>query len=48
MTETTAVSHGTPSDRPKRGSFGVPFPMLKPPLLNHEGTEFFLLGKWVK
>ena len=26
MTETTAVSHSTPYDRPKTGSFGVPIP----------------------
>ncbi len=26
MTETTSVSHGSPYNRPKKGSFGVPYP----------------------
>jgi len=26
MTETTAISHGSPIHRPKKGSFGVPYP----------------------
>ena len=40
MTETTAVSHSTPLDRPKKGSFGVPIPNVKAAIIEHEGTEF--------
>ena len=40
MTETTAVSHSTPFDRPKVGSFGVPLPGVNAAIVNIEGTEF--------
>ena len=40
MTETTAVSHSTPFDRPKTGSFGVPLPSMDAAIIDVEGTEF--------
>jgi long-chain acyl-CoA synthetase len=40
MTETTAVSHSTPHDRPKKGSFGVPIPGMSAAIIDVEGTEF--------
>jgi long-chain acyl-CoA synthetase len=40
MTETTAVSHSTPFDRPKTGSFGVPLPGVNAAIINIEGTDF--------
>jgi long-chain acyl-CoA synthetase len=40
MTETTAVSHGSPVQRPKKGSFGVPIPNMKAAIIEHEGTAF--------
>jgi long-chain acyl-CoA synthetase len=40
MTETTAVSHSTPFDRPKVGSFGVPLPSVNAAIVNIEGTDF--------
>ena len=40
MTETTAVSHSTPFDRPKTGSFGVPLPSIDAAIIDVEGTEF--------
>ncbi|NIS59542.1 MAG: AMP-binding protein [Proteobacteria bacterium] len=40
MTETTAVSHSTPFDRPKTGSFGVPLPSVIAAVINTDGTEF--------
>lgn len=40
MTETTAVSHGTPYQRPKTGSFGVPLPNVEAALLDLEGRSF--------
>ncbi|MFH0788212.1 MAG: long-chain fatty acid--CoA ligase [Pseudomonadota bacterium] len=45
MTETTAVSHSTPLERPKRGSFGVPLPNVKAAIVEHEGTEFLPVGE---
>jgi long-chain acyl-CoA synthetase len=42
MTETTALSHGSPIDRPKAGSFGIPIPNVKAAIVEHEGTEFLL------
>ena len=45
MTETTSVSHGTPINRPKRGSFGVPIPNMKAAIVDHEGTEFMPVGE---
>ena len=40
MTETTAVSHSTPYDRPKNGSFGVPIPGVTAAVVDADGTEF--------
>jgi long-chain acyl-CoA synthetase len=40
MTETTAVSHSTPIDRPKAGSFGVPLPGVTAAIVAVDGTEF--------
>ena len=40
MTETTAVSHSTPFDRPKTGSFGVPIPGVTAAVVDADGTEF--------
>jgi long-chain acyl-CoA synthetase len=40
MTETTAVSHSTPYDRPKTGSFGVPIPGVTAAVVDVDGTEF--------
>ena len=40
MTETTAVSHGTPFDRPKTGSFGVPLPGVLAAIVDVDGTDF--------
>ena len=40
MTETTAVSHSTPFDRPKTGSFGVPLPGVNAAIVDVDGTEF--------
>jgi len=40
MTETTAVSHATPHDRPKTGSFGIPLPGVTAAIVDVEGTEF--------
>jgi long-chain acyl-CoA synthetase len=40
MTETTAVSHTTPYDRPKSGSFGVPLPGINAAIVDVDGTDF--------
>ncbi len=40
MTETTAVSHSTPFNRPKTGSFGVPLPGIIAAVVDENGTEF--------
>jgi long-chain acyl-CoA synthetase len=45
MTETTAVSHSTPFDRPKSGSFGVPLPSVSAAIVNIDGTEFIPVGE---
>lgn len=45
MTETTAVSHSTPYNRPKSGSFGVPLPGLIAAIVNAEGTDFVPLDE---
>jgi long-chain acyl-CoA synthetase len=45
MTETTSVSHGTPHNRPKRGSFGVPMPHMKAAIIETEGTDFLPVGE---
>jgi len=45
MTETTAVSHGSPVHRPKKGSFGVPIPGVKAAIMDHVGTDFVPVGE---
>jgi len=45
MTETTAVSHSTPYDRPKAGSFGVPLPSVTAAIVSIDGTEFIPVGE---
>ena len=45
MTETTAVSHSTPFDRPKAGSFGVPLPSVSAAIVTIDGTEFVPVGE---
>jgi long-chain acyl-CoA synthetase len=40
MTETTAVSHSTPFDRPKTGSFGVPLPSVNAAIVDVDGKDF--------
>ena len=45
MTETTAVSHGSPVHRPKKGSFGVPIPGMKAAIMDHVGTDFVPVGE---
>ncbi|MGA3083451.1 MAG: AMP-binding protein [Thermodesulfobacteriota bacterium] len=45
MTETTSVSHGSPHNRPKRGSFGVPMPHMKAAIIETEGTDFLPVGE---
>ena len=40
MTETTAVSHSTPFNRPKSGSFGVPIPGVTAAVVDVDGMEF--------
>jgi long-chain acyl-CoA synthetase len=45
MTETTAVSHGSPIHRPKKGSFGIPLPGVKAAIITHDGEEFVPVGE---
>jgi long-chain acyl-CoA synthetase len=45
MTETTAVSHSSPPNRPKKGSFGVPLPSINAAVVDVDGTEFVPVGK---
>jgi long-chain acyl-CoA synthetase len=45
MTETTAVSHSTPYNRPKPGSFGVPLPGVEAAIVDVEGTDFMPVGE---
>ena len=45
MTETTSVSHVTPFDRPKLGSFGVPIPGVNAAVIDVEGSDFVPVGK---
>ncbi len=45
MTETTAVSHSTPYDRPKSGSFGVPLPGVIAAIANIDGSDFKPVGE---
>jgi long-chain acyl-CoA synthetase len=45
MTETTAVSHGTPFDRHKKGSFGVPMPNISAAIIDLDSNEFTPVGE---
>jgi long-chain acyl-CoA synthetase len=45
LTETTSLSHGSPFNRPKTGSFGVPIPNVKAAIVHHESTEFLPPGE---
>ena len=45
MTETTAVSHGSPFHRPKTGSFGVPLPSVNAAIIDVDGSEFVPVGE---
>ncbi len=45
MTETTAISHGSPIHRPKKGSFGVPLPGMKAAIVEYEGMNFVPPGE---
>ncbi len=45
MTETTAISHGSPIHRPKKTSFGVPLPGMKAAIIQHDGTEHMPVGE---
>ncbi len=45
LTETTSLSHGSPFNRPKAGSFGVPIPNVKAAIVHHESTEFLPPGE---
>jgi long-chain acyl-CoA synthetase len=45
MTETTAVSHSTPYNRPKAGSFGVPLPGVTAAIVDVDGTDFVPVGE---
>lgn len=45
MTETTAVSHSTPYNRPKTGSFGVPIPNVDAAIIDPDGTKFIPVGE---
>jgi len=45
MTETTAVSHSTPYNRPKAGSFGVPLPGVTAAIVDVDGIDFVPVGE---
>ncbi|MFH2132376.1 MAG: AMP-binding protein, partial [bacterium] len=45
MTEATAVSHSSPFDRPKVGSFGVPVPNLIAAIIDVSGTDAVPVGE---
>jgi long-chain acyl-CoA synthetase len=42
MTETSGVSHSTPVDRPKSGSFGMPLPGMGAAIIDVEDSERFM------
>ncbi|MEJ2169138.1 MAG: AMP-binding protein [Desulfobacterales bacterium] len=44
MTETTAVSHTSPYQRPKSGSFGVPIPGVKAAIIGVQDNDFVPVG----
>jgi long-chain acyl-CoA synthetase len=45
MTETTAVSHTSPYNRPKAGSFGIPLPGISAAIIDVEGLQFKPVGE---
>jgi len=45
MTETTAVSHSSPYQRPKSGSFGVPIPGVQAAVVGVDGNDFVPIGE---
>ncbi|UCD81472.1 MAG: AMP-binding protein [Desulfobacterales bacterium] len=45
MTETTAVSHTSPYQRPKSGSFGVPIPGVSAAIIGVEENDFVPVGQ---
>ncbi len=45
MTETSAVSHGNPYNRPKTGSFGVPYPNMTAAIIEAQGTKFMPINE---
>jgi len=45
MTETTAVSHTSPYQRPKSGSFGVPIPGVQAAVVGVDGDDFIPIGE---
>jgi len=45
MTETTAVSHTSPYQRPKKGSFGVPIPGVQAAIIGVDGDDFIPIGE---
>jgi long-chain acyl-CoA synthetase len=45
MTETTGVSHSSPYQRPKSGSFGIPIPDMGAAIIGVEENEFVPVGE---
>ncbi|NOX32982.1 MAG: long-chain fatty acid--CoA ligase [Deltaproteobacteria bacterium] len=45
MTETTSVSHITPHNRPKTGTFGVPIPNVNAAIIDSDGSDFMPVGE---
>lgn len=45
MTESSSLSHTSPLQRPKNGSFGVPIPSLSAAIIEHDGLDFVPVGE---
>ena len=45
LTETSPVTHANPSERPKKGSFGVPIPSTMAAIAHPEKNEFLPVGE---
>jgi len=45
MTETTAMSHGNPIERPKKGSFGIPITNVEAAVIDMDNLEFKPVGE---
>ncbi len=45
LTESSSLSHATPIEHPKPGSFGVPIPNVKAGVIDHAGTDFMPVGE---